>query len=134
MNLAEATDNQANLLLEAFSSFTEASSSLERAYCELLEKVEILSGELERSNYYLSTVLQSLPCGVLVISQEKQVITLNRVAADLVGLHVRLSALYTLQLAVFRPQKLAGKFAGNVVVDRSDVTGKYRPVWRGRSW
>lgn len=86
MNVTQATENQASLLLQAFSSFTEASTSLEQAYLGLLEKVEHLSGQLEQSNYYLSTVLQSLPCGVLVINEEKQVTTLNRVAIELFGL------------------------------------------------
>jgi len=83
MNATQTTENQSTLLLEAFSSFTEASTSLERAYLELLEKVKHLSGQLERSNYYLSTVLQSLPCGVLVVNDEKNVTMLNRVAIDL---------------------------------------------------
>ena len=83
MNGMQRIENQSNLLLEAFSSFTEASSSLERAYWELLEKVERLSGQLEQSNYYLKTVLQSLPCGVLVVNEQRNVTMMNRVAADL---------------------------------------------------
>jgi len=83
MNVTPATENQASLLLQAFSSFTEASTSLEQAYFGLLEKVEHISGQLEQSNYYLNTVLQSLPCGVLVINEEKQVTTLNRMAVEL---------------------------------------------------
>jgi signal transduction histidine kinase len=86
MSATQTAETQSNLLLEAFSSFTEASSCLERAYWELLEKVEHLSGQLERSNYYLTTVLQNLPCGVLVVNNEKNVTMLNRVAADLFGL------------------------------------------------
>lgn len=86
MNGMQRTENQSNLLLEAFSSFTEASSSLERAYWELLEKVEHLSGQLEQSNYYLKTVLQSLPCGVLVVNEQRNVTMMNRVAAELFGL------------------------------------------------
>jgi two-component system sensor histidine kinase FlrB len=73
-------------LLEAFTSFTEASSSLERAYWELLEKVERLTGQLEQSNYYLNTLLQSLPCGVVVVNGEKNVTMLNKVAIELFGL------------------------------------------------
>jgi len=86
MNGTQVAESQSNLLLEAFSSFTEASASLERAYCELLEKVEFLSGQLEQSHYYLNTVLQSLPCGVLVINENKDVTALNRTALELFGL------------------------------------------------
>ena len=62
---------EAQLLLQAaFSSFTQASGVLEQSYSELLEKVHLLSGELEQTNYYLSSVLDSLPCGVVVLGSD----------------------------------------------------------------
>lgn len=73
-------------LVEAFSTFTRASTALESAYWELQERVEYLTDELEQSNYYLSSVLQSLPCGVLVIDEEHQVTMLNQVARGLFNL------------------------------------------------
>jgi two-component system sensor histidine kinase FlrB len=78
---------ESNLLLDAFSSFTEASASLERAYWELLDKVELLSGQLEQSNYYLSSVLQSLPCGVMVVNEKALVTSVNQRAQDMFEVH-----------------------------------------------
>jgi two-component system sensor histidine kinase FlrB len=74
---------QSNLLLDAFSSFTEASASLERAYWELLDKVEQLSEQLEQSNYYLTSVLQSLPCGVMVVNEQALVTSINQMAEEI---------------------------------------------------
>src|SRR5690606_18647659 len=91
---------QTERLVEAFSTFTRASTALESAYWELQERVEYLTDELEQSNYYLSSVLQSLPCGVLVINQEHQVTMLNQVARSLfnlggVDLPVHLARVFT---------------------------------------
>jgi signal transduction histidine kinase len=76
-------DNQAELLLHAFNSFNEVSSALQSAYHELQTRVERLSRELEQSNYYLRTVLQSLPCGVLVVDQDGSVTLMNEAAREL---------------------------------------------------
>lgn len=69
-----------DLLLEAFSSFNEISSALEKAYRDLTERVAQLSAELERSNYYLSTLLENLPCGVLVVRRDRRVSLINEAA------------------------------------------------------
>ncbi|GAB4242932.1 MAG: ATP-binding protein [Acidobacteriota bacterium] len=69
-----------DLLLEAFSSFNEISSALEEAYRNLTARVAQLSAELERSNYYLSTLLENLPCGVLVVQRDRRVSLINEAA------------------------------------------------------
>lgn len=72
-----------DLLLNAFNSFNEISAALQSAYGELQSRVERLSDELEQSNYYLASVLQSLPCGVLVVNEDGQVTTFNEAVKTL---------------------------------------------------
>ena len=74
------------LLQAAFSSFTQASGVLEQSYSELLDKVRLLSGELEQTNYYLSSVLDSLPCGVVVLGIDGSVSAVNPTARRLLSL------------------------------------------------
>src|SRR5262249_4532080 len=76
-----ATPETTDLLLEAFNLFTKASDSLQAAYSQLPQRTESLSLELEATNRkllqnleekervrnYLNTILESLPCGVLVV-------------------------------------------------------------------
>jgi len=73
-------DKKTDLLLEAFQTFSAASDSLSSAYSGLQERVNRLAEELEQSNYYLNSVLRSLPCGVLVVDQERMVKTINPAA------------------------------------------------------
>src|SRR5579863_3288268 len=68
-------------LTRAFLTFTQAAGSLERSYTQLQAEVARLYQELQRTNSeleqsleenarvrtYLSRVLESLPCGVLVV-------------------------------------------------------------------
>ncbi len=83
---------EAQLLLQAaFSSFTQASGVLEQSYSELLEKVHLLSGELEQTNYYLGSVLDSLPCGVLVLGRDGCVTAANPTARRLLSLSAALT-------------------------------------------
>jgi two-component system sensor histidine kinase FlrB len=79
----EIPDASQHPLARAFASFTEAAGSLERAYAELQGQVVQLRRELEVTNRDLSQsleenrrmrerlkrILESLPCGVLVIEQ-----------------------------------------------------------------
>lgn len=74
-------ESEARNLQQAFHAFNEISRSLERAYSELQRKVNQLSSELEVTNYYLTSLLQSLPCGVMVINESRQVTLMNRMAA-----------------------------------------------------
>lgn len=71
-------------LSRAFATFTQAASSLENSYTQLQTEVARLHQELQRANAeleysleenartraYLSRVLESLPCGVLVVSSQ----------------------------------------------------------------
>ena len=83
MSAAGTASNQTELLLNAFQSFNEVSNALQSAYSDLEGRVRHLSGELEQRNYFLTTVLQSLPCGVLVVDRSGEVTTLNRAAREL---------------------------------------------------
>jgi PAS domain S-box-containing protein len=89
----------AHLLLEAFQMFTQASNSLEAAYQQLQARAKQLSIELEAKNRelkkslrekeevqnYLKNILESLPCGVLVLDEDRGIRICNPVAADILG-------------------------------------------------
>lgn len=78
-------------LTRAFMTFTQAAGSLEKSYSQLQSEVARLhrelqcaNSELERSleenarvRAYLSRVLEDLPCGVLVVSQDRSLQIIN---------------------------------------------------------
>src|SRR5215475_8562674 len=84
-------------LTKAFLSFTQAAGSLERSYAQLQAEVVRLTRELERANTelersheenlrvrrYLSQVLESLPCGVLVVNEKGEIQITNTEARKL---------------------------------------------------
>jgi len=84
-------------LTKAFLSFTQAAGSLERSYAQLQAEVVRLHHELERTNTelersleenlrvrrYLSRVLESLPCGVLVVNGNGEIQIANPEARKL---------------------------------------------------
>src|SRR5215467_512161 len=84
---AKAQEN----LTRAFLTFTQAARSLERSYTQLQAEVTRLHSELQRTNselehsleenarmrVYLARVLESLPCGVLVLSQDGRTQVIN---------------------------------------------------------
>jgi two-component system sensor histidine kinase FlrB len=86
-------------LLHAFRSFAEAADSLERSYGLLRAEVERLRRELEETNAdlsksleenrsigaYLDRILESLPCGVLVVSSKDEITRANPEARRLFG-------------------------------------------------
>jgi two-component system, sensor histidine kinase FlrB len=86
-------------LVRAFQSFAAASSSLEHSYGRLQRDVERLRGELESKNRelkrsleenlamraHLHSILQSLPCGVIVVAADGTLSTVNRAAVELLG-------------------------------------------------
>jgi len=90
---------EARLLLEAFEMFTQASTSLETAFQELQERTHRLSDELAAKNRelkkslrekeevqnYLTRILESLPCGVLVLDTAGEVTLCNPMAARILG-------------------------------------------------
>jgi len=91
---------EARLLLEAFEMFTQASSSLESAFQQLQVRAQRLSEELAAKNRelkkslrekaevqnYLKTILESLPCGVLVLDEGGRLTLCNPVASQLLDL------------------------------------------------
>ncbi|HYK87598.1 MAG TPA: ATP-binding protein, partial [Acidobacteriota bacterium] len=90
----------ARLLLDAFEMFTQASSSLESAFQQLKARAQRLSDELAAKNRelkkslrekeevqnYLKTILECLPCGVLVLDGEGRLSLCNPVASQLLNL------------------------------------------------
>lgn len=78
-------------LARAFLTFTQAAGSLEKSYTQLQGEVTRLHAELQRTNYelersveenarvrgYLSRVLESLPCGVLVVNAGEKIEIIN---------------------------------------------------------
>jgi two-component system, sensor histidine kinase FlrB len=79
------SSDDAQFLLRAFRSFSQAASSLEHSYSLLRAEVTRLRGELEESNAglarsldenrsmraHLDRIVESLPCGVLVASGDE---------------------------------------------------------------
>lgn len=92
---------ETRLLLEAFQMFTQASGSLETAFRQLQARTRHLSDELAAKNRelkkslhekeevqnYLARILESLPCGVLVLDAEGRVTLCNPVAGQILGQH-----------------------------------------------
>ena len=86
-------------LARAFRSFTEAAGSLERTYGQLQHQVTTLRQELEVTNRSLTVsleenrrmrerlrcIVESLPCGVLVVEGRNQISMLNPEASRLLG-------------------------------------------------
>jgi signal transduction histidine kinase len=86
-------------LTRAFTTFTQAAGSLEKSYTHLQAEVERLHLELRRTNAelektleenarvraYLSRVLESLPCGILVVNARAQTQIINPEARRLLG-------------------------------------------------
>jgi PAS domain S-box-containing protein len=87
---------ETNLLLQAFEMFTKASSSLESAFGQLQSRVQRLTEELESKNIelenslrekqeaqnHLRTILERLPCGVLVLDQQGDLTLCNPMASE----------------------------------------------------
>jgi PAS domain S-box-containing protein len=87
---------EAKLLLQAFQMFTHASSSLESAFSQLQAHAQRLTRELEAKNIqletslrekqeaqnYLKTILERLPCGVLVLDTKGDLALSNPMASE----------------------------------------------------
>jgi PAS domain S-box-containing protein len=87
---------ESGLLLQAFEMFTQASSSLESAFGQLQLRVQRLTEELESKNLelerslhekeeaqsYLRTILERLPCGVVVLDQNGDLALCNPMASE----------------------------------------------------
>jgi signal transduction histidine kinase len=87
---------ETGLLLEAFEMFTQASTSLESAFGQLQERAQRLTEELEIKNLelekslrekeeaqnYLKSILEKLPCGVLVLDENQNPALCNPIALE----------------------------------------------------
>ena len=94
---ASGNMGETRLLLEAFETFTLASNSLESAFQQLQQHARRLSEELEAKNLelenslrdkeeaqnYLKKILESLPCGVVVLDANGNITLCNPVASRL---------------------------------------------------
>jgi two-component system sensor histidine kinase FlrB len=102
------------LLADAFSEFIAASAQLEASYRGLQLEVSCLSGELAERNTELTRslaendrirtalqkIIDSLPCGVLVLGRNDAIITINPEAMRLLGIEpLRVDKLSELSLA-----------------------------------
>jgi signal transduction histidine kinase len=98
--IQQARDSgETRLLLEAFETFTQASTSLESAFQKLQVRTRRLSQELAAKNRelkkslrekeevqnFLARILESLPCGVLVLDQPGEVTLCNPVASRILA-------------------------------------------------
>jgi two-component system sensor histidine kinase FlrB len=86
-------------LARAFVTFTQAAGSLEKSYTQLQAEVSRLHAELQRTNSelersleenarmrsYLTRVVESLPCGVLVVNASGTLQIINPEARRLLG-------------------------------------------------
>ncbi len=86
-------------LLHAFRSFAETADSLERSYAKLRAEVARLHGELAQSNaglarsleenrtmrQHLDRILDSLPCGVMVVMADGEIARINPEGQRLLG-------------------------------------------------
>lgn len=89
-----------NLLNKAFLNFNQAAIKLKDSYEKLQARVGELNSELEEKNRclqaslrenediknYLKSILESLPCGVIALDAEKNVLTFNRKAQSIIGI------------------------------------------------
>src|SRR5438105_8955193 len=96
LSLAHAEEHS---LTRAFAGFAAAAVSLERSYQELQSEVVRLRHELEDRNralarsleenfsmrQHLDHILESLPCGVVVIEPDQQISVANPEARRLLG-------------------------------------------------
>ncbi len=92
--------NNPRLLADAFSEFISASALLEASYRELQQKVVHLSGELaernaaltrslaenDRMRAALQQMIDSMPCGVLVLDAAESIVMINPEGRRLLGL------------------------------------------------
>lgn len=90
-----------DLLKEAFSSFLDASKSLENYFLVLQERIDYLTKELEktnielkesleeknRTNNFLETVLNSIDEAIIVLDRERKVLMINKGAKKLLNIN-----------------------------------------------
>ncbi len=111
MPLVGSSKQEALLLADAFSEFITASAKLESSYRDLQEEVGQLGSQLAARNAALEAslreneqmrlalveVVDSMPCGVLVLGEAERVLRINPEASRLLGLHDRVPSPVDLQ-------------------------------------
>jgi nitrogen fixation/metabolism regulation signal transduction histidine kinase len=126
-------------LARAFVTFTQAAGSLEKSYTQLQAEVSRLHAELQRTNSelersleenarmrsYLTRVVESLPCGVLVVNASGTLQIMNPEARRLLGTPVE----WVLGDGT-RPPKGFVKAIEGVAVDRF-ATEQEMPIQNG---
>lgn len=125
---------ETTLLMEAFEVFTQASSSLESSFIKLQEKVQRLTEELESKNLelerslqekqkaqnYLRTILERLPCGVLVLDENGSVSLCNPMASGVLR-KSRNAASGAKKRQPFISLEMRNAFAASASGDKSEI-------------
>jgi signal transduction histidine kinase len=125
---------ETTLLMEAFEVFTQASSSLESSFINLQAKVQRLTEELEAKNLelerslqekqeaqsYLRTILERLPCGVLVLDENGAVSLCNPMASGVLRKPLDKSSCEKKQQP-FISMKMRNAFAASANGDKSEL-------------
>ena len=140
----------AALLASAFTEFISASSRLERSYRQLQEEVSELRGELSARNAALSSslaenermrldlqqIVDSMPCGVVVLNGQGEISMINPESGRLLGLegsHFREESKATLrQISASSGVNLESSFASESSYDSAQEFCVHEPS--GKRW
>ena len=140
----------AMLLASAFSEFISASSRLEKSYRQLQEEVSELRVELSARNAALSTslaenermrldlqqIVDSMPCGVLVLDRQGEISMINPESRRLLGLngsHFREGSKVTLrQISALSGVNLESSYANESSNDTGQEFCVHEPS--GKRW
>lgn len=79
-------DVERGTLSAAFMAFTASTDRLRNAYEHLKERVDTLNKELEQTNKYLESLLESMTSGVAAIGADGTITTFNKTAEEITGL------------------------------------------------
>jgi len=74
------------MLSQAFDAFTRSTERLQRAYEDLQGRVAMINEELEQTNKYLESILDSMTSGVAAVNSVGLITTFNRAAEEITGL------------------------------------------------
>lgn len=125
-------------LAEAFRMFSRASEELSGAYSELQGQMARLTGELEAANgalrqqylekaaltERLSTLLDALPAGVVVLDDAGRVVQINPAAVEFLG-DVQIGDSW---MSIYGDKLLPGETPGEFLVDRRHLAIDVTPL------
>ncbi|MBI5900932.1 MAG: PAS domain-containing protein [Rhodocyclales bacterium] len=125
-------------LAEAFRMFSRASEELSGAYSELQGQMARLTGELEAANgalrqqylekaaltERLSTLLDALPAGVVVLDDAGRVVQINPAAVEFLG-EVRLGDSW---MSIYGDKLLPGETPGEFLADQRHLAIDVTPL------